>query len=504
VFNVAVTNVATGQWRHRGFIQDNTADVLRFENITGENVHLALLGYYSPNVFVSDIYMKNVETSVYLTNCTSFTATNFRHINTKAQADAWVQRTNAVPVIYNGMNAFLVENGQNGIISNIRSEWAIERCLYIQSSNVSISDCYALNSDGFKAIGDSYTSYNQNISLSNCHVLLDDDWAATLGRVNIAHSIFYWVNNVVVDGGSYVNTDPSRITSTAACFVGLTDGSTVENYSVSGLTVVNVNRLVLGFLSILTTAQLAALFPAGSFISLRDLRISKCTIQRSDRRELGALLEMRSVGASADALAAIGAENITLTDNTIVEPNTAANRADFIFYPRWLNNVVSIGTTVNLPFQANGFFFSAVPAPYSNITLDERALKFSNDAGILHDRLANLSVLNGSRVGFDIGYGTSIAGRLDAVLYTTGAINTGQIKVSLTGKGYATVATTLADWAVNMQSGGNYYWGKFIAGTLTNQISTPPVSITNGGAIINIRGDLVPTVLWGVELQKTT
>jgi hypothetical protein len=131
-------------------------------------------------------------------------------------------------------------------------------------------------------------------------------------------------------------------------------------------------------------------------------------------------------------------------------------------------------------------------------------LKFSNDAGILHDRLANLSVLNGSRVGFDIGYGTSIAGRLDAVLYTTGAINTGQIKVALTGKGYATVATTLADWAVNMQSGGNYYWGRFISGTLTNQISTPPVSITNAGAIINIRGDLVPTVLWGVELQKTT
>ncbi len=90
--------------------------------------------------------------------------------------------------------------------------------------------------------------------------------------------------------------------------------------------------------------------------------------------------------------------------------------------------------------------------------------------------------------------------RISTKLYATGGLDEGLVVVEGSGKGYATVANT-SNFGIEMNAGGNFYIGKVISGSYTNQVSTPPLTLGYSGGVV-IRGDLAPTTQWNIKLTK--
>lgn len=482
----------TGAYRAGAAIRDYGCDSLIFDNIVAHNTILTVGGFSSTNVSVRNVYGYNIETNVYLNSCQDIQITNAHHINDVTQRDYWVGRTGSPARLLNGMDNVLIEDGSNCTVIGLHTVFAHERACYIQASQVHISDCFTLNCDAYKLVGGSYTDQVKDLYVNNCHSVLDADWSATRGRVNNWLVTTYWASNLNVQNCSIRNDVYGRNCIQAVLSIGRQDGSTVENVYIRNVTGINAVRFVYAFLTELTTAQLAALTPPGSFVSIRNVVIEDCFIKEDDYRSVGSLFELREVGASADALLNYAAENIEMRNNTIELPATAANRDDWIFDVRWVNGAVSENNTVDLPFVNNGFFISAVTQPYANLRINEPYLKHSNNVGVLITGLGNLSVLAGSTIKFSYTDGVQQE-NVEAAAPVTGTFLGQRVVAEIFGKGYSSVATT-RDFGLEMNAKGDFYFGKMIGGVKTDQVSTPPVALTVSGTGVDIRGDLQPTV----------
>lgn len=494
-----VTNL-TGAYRAGLAFREYGCAAVMFDNIKVSNAIGVMTISESSNIAIRNVFADNIETNIYLSTVTDYQVTNCHYVNTQTQADYWVGRTAGTPREINGMNNLLVEGGDRGTVIGLHSTYAIERAVYIQSSNVQMSDCYTLNSDGYKIVGGSYTDRIENNYLTNCHVLVDADWVSSRGRSNIVLLVSYWASQVHVYGCSITNEVYGRNCVQSFATVGRNDGSTSENIYIKDCQAINAVRFVYTFLTSLTTAQLAALSPAGSFISTRNVVIENCYIKEDDFRSTGSLYEHREAGASADALLTYASETVELRNNVVDLPTNAANRDDWLFDVRWMSGCTTSNNTVDLPFQNNGFFNSAITQPYQNIRMNETGFKHSTNPGTLVGRLGNLSLLNDSVLKFFYSDGTQQE-NVTVQNYATGALSGGLITVEYFGKGY-TQYVGAGDYAMAMQAKGDFYFGKAVGGVKTDQVSTPPVTLTVAAGTIDVRGDLQPTVLWSLTLTK--
>ena len=483
-----------GQYRAgKTFVEYGCAAV-EFDNIKVSNSTMVIQINQSDNIVVRNVFGYNIQTNLYFSVVNNYQVTNCHYINTQQQADYWVQRTNATPRNIAGFDNLLVEQGDNGTVIGLHGEWIIERNCYIQSSNVHISDCYTRNSDGYKLVGNSYTNQVKNHYIQNCHVLIDDTWVSTRGRIQHQLLTSYWASEVHVYGCSITNTVQTRTNVAFAITFGRSDGSTSENLYVKDCQAINAARLVFTFLTTLTSAQLAALSPAGSFVSCRNVIIENSYISHNSFGVPGSLFDIDQTGASADALANIAVENVNITNNVIF---MTTSTAIWLFQPRWCDGVTSTNNFVNREFSGS-FYSSAVAAPYANIRMNEPFLKNAQNVGVMINRLANLTVLSNSNLTFT-GILNTTQTIITASTYETSTLLNNRVVAEIFGKGYLQVNTT-NDYAIEMTAKGDFYFGKVIGGVKTDQVSTPPVGISLAAGIIAYDGNLQPTVDYYVKM----
>jgi hypothetical protein len=502
--NLAVVNnvtSTTGEYRADPVIQEYGCQQCLFDNISATNITTTLIVYSSSNILISGVTSTNVQTNIYLASVYNFRIQNCSLINTKQQADYWVGRTFSTPRSFNGLDNVLVEQGDYGIITGLLTEWAIERAAYIQSSNVKIIGCYARNCGGYKTVGNSYTSQVVNAQVNSCHLTLDSNFALTRGRANFSLVEIYWITNVVIDSCSIINTQPA-MTSVYGVSISTIGGAGVRDVYIKNCTIINTASLVRTDMSTLTTAAVAALSPPGTLLAAENVVIEGCTYKSANIRNNGALYTHRDVDASADAKATYATKSLTLTNNTIYLATAGVDRHDWFFDFRYMDGVRSVNNAVDLPFVNNGLFSSVITAPSQNIYMNEQGLWHNANPGTIVANLANFNLLYESALKFT-GL-TSTAGTVATVStlnFNTGAPSAGFVTIEITGKGYFNTSTS-ASWAVQMCANGLYYFGNVIAGVKTDQVGTPPVTISTSGTDIDIRGDLLPTVLYSVKLTK--
>jgi hypothetical protein len=491
---------STGEYRGGSMLREANCDDVLFDNITVQNAGIAVTADTCDRVTVRALNTSNIQTSVYFIGTTSYVVDGVTHTNTAQQSDYWIGRTAGSPALFNGMDAVLAEGASTGIITNVQSNFAIERCVYCNHGDVLISDCSAKNSDGFKVVGTGYNAKVKNAKLSNCHVLLESSFTASRGRVNNAFGIFYWIDNVEVYGCTIENQSFSEDEILSFATIGRDDGSTVDGVTFKDCKATYASRFAFILMCNQTSAALAALSPAGSFTSAKNVTIENCYYETEDFRPAGSLYEHRTTGASADALATYASENVVIQNNSIVLPATAASRATWIFDVKHMNGCRSVGNRPDRAFVNSGFFLSAVTAPYQNLYFDEPHLYWDGDAGTIVTRFANLDAVAGSSMTFLVSSIADENWRISTKLYATGGLDEGLVVVEGSGKGYATVANT-SNFGIEMNAGGNFYIGKVISGSYTNQVSTPPLTLGYSGGVV-IRGDLAPTTQWNIKLTK--
>lgn len=499
VLNTVTSN--TGEYRGGSMLREANCDDVIFDNITVQNAGIAVTADTCDRVTVRNLNTSNIQTSVFITGTTgSYVVDGVTHINTAQQSDYWIGRTAGSPVSFNGMDAVLAGGASTGIVTNVQSDFAIERCVYCTHGNVLISDCNAKNSDGFKVVGTGYNAKVKNARLSNCHVLLETAFTASRSRVNNALGAFYWIDNVEVYGCTIENQSFSEDEILSFCTIGRDDGSTVDGVTFKDCKATYASRFVYVIMCSQTAAALAALSPPGSFISAKNVIIENCYYETEDFRPAGSLYEHRSIDASADALATYASENVVIQNNSIVLPATAANRATWIFDVKYMNGCRSVANRPDRAFANDGFFSSVVTAPYQNLYFDEPYFYWSNDPGILVTRLANLDAVTGSLLTFLVSSFANENWRISTNLYANGGLDEGLVVIEGSGKDYAIVTNT-SNFGIEMNAGGDFYIGKVISGSYTNQVSTPPLTLNYSGGVI-IRGDLAPTTQWNIKMTK--
>jgi hypothetical protein len=388
----------------------------------------------------------------------------------------------------------------------LHTEFAIERTTYIQASNILLSDCYTRNGGGYKLVGLSYQNQAENFVVDNVHSIIDDEYDFNLNPIiDIDLVSSYWGKNLTIQNSSITNTIDGRNGIKWAILIGYPDGSTYENITINNVHATNVERFHWTLLCERTAAQLAALTPPGSFVAIRNIKITNCFVRTVSKNVVGALFEIRYGSTNtSESVLNFAAENVEIGNNTleIWEP-TIALRPDWMYSLKWVNGLVAYNNKINLPFKSLGFFdstfnqanppFVTTIVPYDNIKINEPYLKYNLGSGQLIEQLQNVNLLADSSVEFTI---TNSLGQLQKVNARTSAdgnLTTGYLTAEFYGKGYSLI-TTNRNFAIEMTANGNFYLGKVISGTTTDQLSTPPIGIVSTPSEIAIRGDLQPTI----------
>jgi hypothetical protein len=501
-----VTNL-TGAYRAGTSIFDRDCSSVLVDNVRISNSTTGIGIFASENITIRNIYLENVQTGMYFTNAVNFQIDCSTLINTESQSTKWVQRTNAVPRFQNGMDHILVEGGNHGTVIGLHSTYAIERTSYIQASNVHQSDCYTLNSDGYKFVGVSYTDQIENNYLNNCHVYLDSNLVRAYEYYNYSLASGYLGKNISISNCSIINDSSDKSLVPYAILLGFEDGSTYENVIIDNVKAINVMQLTGAFLCQKTAAELAAMTPPGSFLALRNVKILNCYVQTSNVAGVfGALFGMIYVGASNDeSKFEIAAENIVIANNFVdnFDPSLG-NRPFWLYDIKWVDGLDSYENRVTASFRSGGFYTSNMlvanapvdmtVAPYDNIHIKEPYLRYSIDSGVLINQLALVSVIADSQINFTINNSEKQRQTVTAVTSDDQTFADGYLTAAFYGVGFAGLVTT-RDFAIDMTASGLQYFGRVIGGVKTDQVSTPPIAITvNPGVDILIRGDIQPTV----------
>lgn len=485
----------TGATRGDWFLRELGAASVRLTNVAANNAVGCYVLDSCTDVVVRDPTGINIQTTGYMIDCNGWQVTGTRHRNTQGQADHWVGRTYTSPRSFNGFDGLLTENCPNGWMDDSEVIWAHERGCYLQGDNTRCTRGRAINCDGWKVVGTAYASPIAAPYMSDCHVTLTPSWVATLGRGNINLGIFYWANGAIAEDCTATNKSAYPTAIPALFAVGRQDGSTVD-----GLTIRrcrgDASRLVMGFISSQTTAQLAALSPAGSFVSLKNMLTEGCWLTRPNFAVYGGLFDWYSTGASADALATYAGESFVIRKNALTEDSNAAGRADWLYDFRYVNVLVGEDNTVNLPLRNGGVPTAAVTQPHAGVLIRERGLSFDAELGTLLGRLTNINLAAGSEIILrrEISGRSQIATARAAV---AGPANKRQAQI--TGTGYQSITSAL-DFGIEMRANGTVYVGKRVGATRTDQLSTPQIVLTLASGDIQVRGELAPTVVYDLLL----
>jgi len=484
----------TGAYRSNYSLNDTSCASILIDNVQFSNNAISVYLASCSNIVIRNIFSFNIEVGIFLnTSATNYQISNIHHINTKQQADYWVGRTaSPTPRGIAGMDGIILEGGNNGTVSGLNVVWAHERAIYLQTDNVNVFDCMALNCDGYKIVGTIGSTIRKNANIDNCHLKIDDNWASTRGRTYVNLGITYWYDGITFQGCSLINTQDTATMVFSTFSLGTTDGSTTQNVYIKDCFAINATRFALGFLTSVASPT--------SYISLRNLTIEDCYIKKAPLRVYGSLFDNYLDVATSAALATYATENVKLLNNLIDLSITTQD--DFIFTRYCVNGLISRNTTVNIPFINNGFFIANIASPYQNIVIEENGLWTYADAGTLTNQLQYLTVFDGSSISFKyINSSVTYSYTLTNSMYNSGTLATGRTIINIYGTGYAEINNT-ASFGIEMKSSGNFYFGKRVGATITNQVSTPPITLSANVNTIAIDGTSTPTVLWNCNFTK--
>lgn len=487
----------TGAYRAGVSISDYGCSSVLIDNVVVSNSITAFSIFASSSVTVRNTYSYNIEVNLFCDHTNNIQVNNVHLVNTGTQQAHWASRLATVPRLANGMDNVVTQYCNDVTIVGLHTVYALERAAYIQASNAHISDCFALNCDGYKVVGSSLTDFVANAVISNCHVTLDASFSTSF--TGIALVMAYLGSNLVVQDCTINNVTASRTTvSDAAIVIGLgASTQTYNNVNIRNVSAINIPRLVWvitgGITATVGGLGVALINP----LALQTIKIFNCHLQCCVLKTYGALMEVRDGGYLTGVYAV---QDVEICNNVIDLASDVNLRPDWVFDIRWVNGAVSANNRVNAPFANGGFFTSALGAlaPYVSIKMDEQYVQFNLDSGVLIERLAYLNLIAGSIVKFTY-TPTNQRHVVSASTSVSGPMINGDVTLEVFGKNYANI-TTAQSFAIQMNASGIAYFGKMIAGVKTDQIGTPPIAITSSSTNISVRGEDSPTVTYYCKL----
>jgi hypothetical protein len=186
----------TGATRSRGFINIKNVQNVVLHNLNAKHIDVCFTLRNCYNLNIDTLYFENVGTGIYGNDIYNATITNCTLRNTVEQANNWRGKTAGYDL--NGKD-LIFATGSDIIYTNNKSYNPIERNCYFIADNVTIKNCYSLNGDGFKAVGDVLTKSYKNVEIA--HNLLEvDDHLAEMPLKSIVLLHCYFINK-----GSYQN-----------------------------------------------------------------------------------------------------------------------------------------------------------------------------------------------------------------------------------------------------------------------------------------------------------
>lgn len=492
----SVTDATTGGYRTNTCIFVSNAANARYVNVTANNCAAVVVSTDGASAYVNTLVGENIEAACSVTRTAIFHIRNIVYKNTKAQQLLWIAKTASPARNFAGLDAVYVDNAVLGAISSVYCEWPIERSLYVCSGNVSISDCKVVNGENVKVVGNSRTDIARNVWVSNCHLTLDSTFELRAGRPPFSNVITYWSEAVTIVGCTARSVLPAG-TGLRACVSNGLDSHTTRGVFVSNCHAENASTFFWNSMSSLTAAALTELDPAQTFVMLDGLTIENCSIRKNQSRYPGTLVYNYDTSASTDAKLAYAIKNVILRNNT-VQLNPTNGRDDWLFDVRYSDSVFTENNDVNIGFF-NGGISAAVTAPHQNITMREGNFKDNVGTGPIVYKLAFLLLKRGSYLKFHGELASKVITKVVTKVYEDGPASGGSKTIDVEGKGYWQHSKAI-NATVEMIASGDYYVGKCVAGVKTDQVGTPPITMTPGASNLEIRGDLFPTVQYKARL----
>jgi hypothetical protein len=493
----------TGSFRAGALIQEIGVANLVVSNFKANNATRAFTAYNCADVSIRGVWFENTETGVYLSTVNNYLIDGVSLTNTQSQYARWIARTGTPARLTNGMDAVLIELGSKGQVSNIEATWPLERAAYIQSRDIQCANGKVLNGDGFKLCGTDRNNQANNVFADNLHVSLDSTFALGVGREGVAAVKTYFSNNVHVSGCTTFAHAPTQLSVIGVVnFGGFPQ--TINTLSIRNCHGVNAQSVAYGVMMSQTSVQLAAIDPLQTFRVANNVSIEECSLVKCQVRLFGSLLHMRDNEASTDAKATYALQNFTARRNSVVL-DASGGVDDWLFDFRYLDGATTENNNVNLPFFGSfpPSVLGTAGTTYRNILMREPNLKMSVATSTLIANFANMTVLRGTALVFTGNLAETGQGDLfcavENYVYASGLLSTGSRKIVLEGKGYF-LHNAAIDCAVEMNASGLFYFGRCIGGTKTDQVGTPPITVTPAAGNLQIRGDLSPTVRYTAKI----
>lgn len=484
----------TGEYRAPvSVIEYGGTNILKINNVRLSNAVGFIKCINAVSASVDNLKGLNIGTLMYFRNSTTLNVNDCDLINTVEQQFKWVGRTAASPKASNGLDLIQTELCGSVNVSNLTAINPIEYCTYIQAARVQISDSNCQNASGFKAVGTNYANPCKKVYISNCHVDLD--------TTNLRTGVFcvqtYCADNVLIEGCSGKNHTDT--TNELSYFYSTTNiyGWTNKHVTIRNNRLINGNWLTNLDMQPFTAAKLAAIDPLATFLICDDLNIYGNYHKKANNSLFGMLFNIRDNDGSPDAKATYAAKGVKINGNEC-DLKVGGLADPWLFDVRYVDGITSKNNTSNLPF--NNFISKVVPiAPYKDIKMEEPYLKFNGNIASTLSDAAKVTVLAGTDVNLSAVKSTTVT-KLNLSAGANATLSTGAKKLSVEGKGYWQSQTGL-DAGIQMTANGDFYVGKLIGGVKTDQVGTPPVTINVSAGNIEIRGDLLPTVNYYVDMK---
>lgn len=154
--------------RGRSFLLINSADKIIISNIRSYNIGMLVTYDNSRNAKIKNVVSYNCETCQYIKpTCSYFRLSNIE-IRNREEDKFWVIG-GMTGTGTNGKNVVL-SGASNSSFRNILGVNCIERVIYSRGGNVKAENLTAINSGGFKFVGNSTeeTEWVRNVRISNC------------------------------------------------------------------------------------------------------------------------------------------------------------------------------------------------------------------------------------------------------------------------------------------------------------------------------------------------
>lgn len=390
---------------YRAFQLIEEAGILGGEirNITTYNMHRSIRTDYnvggmsstSRGLKVSDLTFYNAALGLG-NNTWHSTIQNIELINTPEQSK------NFQPKDLNPANPpagfdCVLSSGSYTTYRNIRAINPIERCIYVQASNVYAENLYSVNGDGFKFVGYDETMIIENIRVFNSTWVITDDYANL--QKFMSHSQFYFVKNIWVEGVKIIN-------QTSANNAFLMEFGSMRNYA-ENVTIKDVehigNPMAAGFMRM----ALPTVPVNGSYVVYKNITIENVSFAVYRNKVNGTILRTGDqTGVPLNSwtgysLADIIAENVTVR-NCQVDNSQRQDKS--LYYYRGIRNFIAEGNSSTALLEHPSGFIDPALANELNRQSERVSIKDSfktNDIGLALGAVDAFKVSERSNIVFD-------------------------------------------------------------------------------------------------------